>query len=127
MKAMRIALGSFLLVTLFVSVSQAQVDTGKTDNLDALPITACATGGRVRFTAPGTVVQMRLEIYRENGEKMFDNEIRGGNVVDWLLQDGQAERLSDGFYLGVVTVKTLSGRMSQKLGKVTIQNAEAVV
>src|SRR5262249_16988277 len=57
----------------------------------------------------------------------FDNESRGGNVIDWLLQDGQAEPLSDGSYLGVVTVKSSWGRMSQKLGKITIQNAAADV
>ena len=70
---------------------------------------------------------MRLEVYGANGEKLFDNEIRGGNVIDWHLQDGQAERLSDGSYLCVVTSKSLSGRMSQKLGKITIENAAARV
>jgi hypothetical protein len=68
---------------------------------------------------------MRLEVYAANGAKAFDNEIRGGNVIDWLLQDGQTQRLSDGSYLCVITTKSLSGRMSQKLGRLTIENTAA--
>ncbi len=92
-----------------------------------ITVTAAATADSVRFTAPSTVVQMRIEVYASNGEKLFDNEIRGGNVIDWHLQDGQAERLSDGSYLCVVTSKSLSGRMNQKLGKITVENAMASV
>ena len=90
-------------------------------------VTAAATGDRVRFTAPATVVQMRLEVYNANGEKAFDNEVRGGNVIDWHLHDGKAEQLSDGSYLCVVTTKSLAGRMSQKLGRVMIQNTTALM
>ena len=39
---------------------------------------------------------MHVEVYTINGEKVFDNEIRGGNVFDWHLQDGQAQRLPVG-------------------------------
>src|SRR5204862_8136709 len=84
-------------------------------------VTAAATGERVRFTAPSTVQQMRLEVYNAVGVKLFDNEVRGGNVLDWRLQDGQAEPLADGAYLCLVTVKYVSGRLSQKLGAVTIE------
>lgn len=86
------------------------------------PIMVTATADRVRFTAPSTVVQMRIEVYSAKGEKLFDNEIRGGNVFDWYLQDGQAGRVSDGSYFCVITSKTLSGRMSQKMGNITIEN-----
>jgi hypothetical protein len=91
----------------------------------AATITAAAAADRVRFSAPSSVVQMRLEVYNANGEKVFDNEIRGGNVIDWLLQNGQAERLQDGSYLCVITGKSLSGRISQRVGSVTLANAAA--
>ena len=40
-------------------------------------VTASATVERVRFVSPGTVVQLRLEVYNEVGQKLFDTELRG--------------------------------------------------
>src|SRR6266478_8477691 len=72
-------------------------------------VTASATGERVRFAAPGAVVQLRLEVLSAGGQVVFD--VQGqGNVLDWTLQDGNGVRLKDGAYLYVVTVKSLSGR-----------------
>lgn len=83
-------------------------------------VTATATAKRVRFVAPGTVLQLRLEVYNEAGEKVFDTELRGGNVLDWNLQNGAGERLVPGSYACVTTVKSLSGRLSQRTGTVTV-------
>jgi hypothetical protein len=122
-KRLVITLAGILLIVSIVC-AQEQQNTANSSR-SAATITAAAAADRVRFTAPSSVVQMRLEVYNANGEKVFDNEIRGGNVIDWLLQNGQAERLSDGSYLCVITGKSLSGRISQKLGNVTITNAAA--
>ncbi|MEK6285146.1 MAG: hypothetical protein AABO57_05345 [Acidobacteriota bacterium] len=114
-------------ILLFVSIVCAQEQNPASSSRSTITVTAAAAGDRVRFTAPSTVVQMRIEVYASNGEKLFDNEIRGGNVIDWHLQDGRAERLSDGSYLCVITTKSLSGRMSQKLGKITIADAASSI
>ncbi len=79
-------------ILLVVSIVCAQEQNPASISRSTITVTAAATADRVRFTAPNTVVQMRLEVYDANGEKLFDNEIRGGNVIDWHLQDGQAER-----------------------------------
>ncbi len=39
-------------------------------------VTASATAERVRFTSPNTVVQLRLEVYDEAGQKVLDTEQR---------------------------------------------------
>jgi hypothetical protein len=92
-----------------------------------LVVTTTAAAGHVRFAAPSSVVQIRVEVYDAFGVKIFDNEVRGGNVLDWHLQDGRAEHVSDGSYLCVVTVKSSSGRISQRLGTATIANTVANV
>src|SRR5688572_26567210 len=56
-------------------------------------VTVTATAKRVRFVSPGTVVQLRLEVFNKDGQKLFDTEQRGGNVLDWNLQDGAGDRL----------------------------------
>jgi len=92
-----------------------------------LTITANATGDAVRITAPSSVVEMHVEVYASSGEKLFDQEIRGGNVFDWHLQDSQAQRLAAGAYVCVVTAKSVSGRITQKLGTVDVTEKSASV
>src|SRR2546423_8306869 len=93
---------------------------------DIAPIvTASATSERIRIAAPSAVVQLRLEVYDKAGQKLFDTEQRGGNVLDWHLQNSSGERVTEGSYLWVVTVKSLSGRFSQKLGLASV-NAQSI-
>ncbi|MEO8435633.1 MAG: hypothetical protein ABI596_12115, partial [Pyrinomonadaceae bacterium] len=90
-------------------------------------VTATASIKRVRFVSPGSVVQLRLEVYNEAGQKLFDTELHGGNVLDWHLQDGAGERLAAGAYACVLTIKSLSGRISQRVGVVTVNDKKAAV
>ncbi len=116
-----------LLIAFFCFTVAAQNDLHKADKADALTITATASNERLRFTAPTSVVQMRLEVYNAGGRKLFDNELRGGNALDWHLLDGQAQALVDDAYLCVITVKSLSGRITQKIGSVKIQQGIAIM
>ena len=118
---------TFLMLIISFQAALAQSEIAKTDNRDSLTITASASGERVRFTAPSSIVQIRLEVYNSSGRKLFDNEVRGGNVLDWHLQDGQAEQLADDAYLCVVTVKSLSGKLTQRTGTVTVEKMSATV
>jgi hypothetical protein len=110
-----------VLVLAVLSTAAAQDSAGTATQTSFLTITAVATGGeRVRITAPSSIVQMHVEVYADSGERLFDQEIRGGNVFDWHLQDGQAQRLAPGVYVCVVTAKSVSGKLTQKIGRVTV-------
>jgi hypothetical protein len=127
---MRIALRlttSLVLLFAGTSASFAQVNQETDLRFPAPTVTAFASNERVRFTAPASVIQMRLEVYDAAGRKLFDYELRGGNVLDWLLQDGQAARLPNATYLCVITVKNRSGRLTQRLGAVLVEQSSASV
>src|SRR6266571_7674824 len=114
-----------LIITLVVllladSAVQAQEEKSVSLQKSSGTITAAASSERVRITAPSSIVQMHVEVFAASGEKLFDQEIRGGNVFDWHLQDGQAERVSAGDYVCVVTVKNIAGRITQKIGVVKV-------
>jgi hypothetical protein len=111
------------ICVLFSPAAAQESVTAKT----TLTITANATGERVRVTAPSSVVQLRLEVYAGGGEKLFDQEIRGGNILEWHLQDGQAQRLAPGAYVCLVTARNVSGKLTQKLGTVTVAEKSATV
>jgi hypothetical protein len=118
----------FMLILGLVSnvLAQDLKTTGKVQSTAPI-ITAFASSEKARFTAPASVVQIRLEVYSSTGKKVFDNEVRGGNVLDWYLQNGQAERLADDTYLCVLTVKNLSGKISQRIGSVLVEKSAASV
>src|SRR6266571_1749816 len=118
---------ALILLALLVTGSSALAQEKPAVGNFASIITAAASGDRVRITAPSSIAQMHLEVYALSGEKLFDNEIRGGNVFDWLLQDGQAQRLTAGDYLCVVTVKNLAGRITQKIGTVKVAEKDVSV
>ena len=84
-------LSSTLLLTLLISFPLLVNHSHPQARPQLLPSTASAA--RVRFTAPGSIVQIRVEVYSANAQGAFDNEIRGGNVLEWHLQDGQADSL----------------------------------
>ena len=120
-----------LIIALASVTSFAQVQPDNNVEQPAVQVistvTASASAERVRFSSPNTVVQLRLEVYDEGGQKLLDTEQRGGNVIDWHLQGGAGERVSDGVYLCVLTIKNLAGRINQKLGLVTVSGQSTVV
>ena len=115
----------FTAVLVFSVVATAAAQDSLSAQRSSLTITATAVDDRVRVTAPSSVVQMRLEVYATSGEKLFDQEIRGGNVFDWHLQNGQAQRLPPSNYVCVVTAKSVSGKLTQKIGAVSIEEKSA--
>ena len=116
----RITFASMLLAALLATTAFGQEINSTQAQKSSLTITANAAGERVRITAPASIVQMHIEVYAATGQRVFDNEVRGGNVFDWHLQDGQAQRLAPGAYVCVVTAKSVSGKLTQRIGAVQI-------
>lgn len=116
-----------LLLSLgIVSLVQAQSEISSQNQNSASVVTATATTERVRFAALSTVVQMRIEILTEAGETLFDVKVKG-NVFDWHLQDGKAERAANGTYLCLVTVKEISGKLAERIGTLSITEQQATI
>ncbi len=127
----RLIYGS-LVVFVLTSVALAQenrapLNTTRESVATAPLVTVTATSKRVRFVSPGSVVQLRLEVYNEAGQKLFDTQLHGGNVLDWHFQNGAGERVAPGSYASVLTIKSLSGRLSQRVGLVTVNDEKAAV
>src|SRR5437016_13620021 len=63
------------------------------------PVTASVSDQHVRFAAFGLVARLQLEVYSDIGQRIFDTDLRGGNVLDWMVHDGSGNRLSEGAYI----------------------------
>ena len=115
-----------LVIILAAGCAAAQDNTARLTAGNQV-VTATTTIDYLRIASSSTIVQMHLEVYGSTGERVFDNEIRRGNVFDWHFQNGQAERLAAGDYLCVVTVKNIAGKLTQKIGVVKVGEKGVVV
>src|SRR6266542_4143000 len=113
----QITLSSGLIIAL-LSTAAAQ-ESNLALQGPSLTITAAASDEQVRFTAPSTVVQMHVQVYDNVGQLISDVTSKS-NVLDWKLQDSAGARLGSGSYLAVVTVKSLSGKLSRRMGSVSV-------
>jgi hypothetical protein len=90
-------------------------------------VTATSSGLQVRFVSLGEVRQIRIEVLDVFGQRVFDSSFNSGNLFDWQLQDQQGQRLQDGSYLFIVTVRDLSEKVSQKFGTVRLQQQHVLL
>ncbi len=82
-------------------------------------VTVSAIPSGVRFAAPNRIARLKLEVLSSAGEALFEVSSKG-SVLDWTLHDANGQLLADGSYLCVVTVKSLSGKISQRVGNVSM-------
>ena len=113
----------FLLSSLTVASAQQQSASGASPSASPL-VTAGSRAEGVRFASPGSVVQIHLQVYSDTGQVLFDAASKG-NVLDWGVQDGSGTRLAAGSYLCVVTVKSLSGKLGQRITGLVVQEQQA--
>src|SRR6266705_704902 len=119
---------AFVSALLVIGTATAQDSANPpTQKPSSVTITATASTDRVRIAATASIVHMHVEVYANGGEKVFDGEIRGANVFDWHLQDGQAQHLLPGDYVCVVTVKNIAGKIMQKIGAVRVGEKDVSV
>jgi len=82
----------------------------------SLAVTVSASAERVRLVAPNSVYQMRLEVFDARESKVYDSELKLGNVLDWQPDDTGASTLGDGNFVCLVTVRDLSGQVAKRWG-----------
>jgi len=88
-------------------------------------VTISISQGGVRFAGLGNFRQMRLEVFSADGVSLYNSNFRAGSVRDWALDDGAGQRLADGNYLCVITIRDLSGKLITKQGSVVLKSGQA--
>jgi hypothetical protein len=86
----------------------------------SVSLTVTAYSDAVRFSAQGSVKELRVEILALSGQKVFDSGPVLGNALDWKLLNSQGQPVANGVYLYTVTVKDPSGNVTKKVGKLAV-------
>ncbi len=92
----------------------------------SISLTVTAYSDAVRFSAQGSVKELRVEVLSLSGQKVFDSGPVSGAVLDWKLLNTQGQSVANGVYLYTVTVKDPFGNVTKKLGKLAILRGKGV-
>jgi hypothetical protein len=113
---------SILLLALLAATIEAQKTQSIPSPSQSRQVLASASGGAVRFSSLGELIQLRLEVIGSAGELLFDSGFQTGNVMDWSGVDTTGKRLVDGPYLCIVSVKDSSGQITRKQAIASLRN-----
>jgi hypothetical protein len=92
----------------------------------SVSLTVTAYSDAIRFSAQGSVKELRVEILALSGQKVFDSGPVLGNALDWKLLNSQGQPVANGVYLYTVTVKDPSGNVTKKLGKLAVLRGKGI-
>jgi|GEM_PF-5056937 len=111
--------------------AQTSSQQGKVNSPDEVvktrQVIASASVDSLRFTSLGELLRMRLEVIASSGEVLFDSDFKQGNLVDWALTNKQGQRLADGAYLCVVTVKDASTQLTRTQAIVSLLEQSVIL
>ncbi|MGH9766079.1 MAG: hypothetical protein ACREAB_01490 [Blastocatellia bacterium] len=60
---------------------------------------------QLRFTAPTSALEVRLEVFNQAGEMVYDSGLVGGPELFWALRNASGEAVPSGLYAYTLTVK----------------------
>ena len=123
----RLSLFSRLCLGLCLALSAAGAAFAQGNKNTLIPsVAAAATTEQARFLADNEVTNIRLEVLTFNDARLYDSDFKAGNLLDWNWQDAQGQRLADGAYRCIVTVKDLTGHATQRQGILLVQNGATI-
>lgn len=92
----------------------------------SVSLTVTSYSDAVRFSAQGSVKELRVEILSLSGQKVFDSGPVLSNALDWKLLNTQGQPVASGVYLYTVTVKDPFGNVTKRLGKLAVLRGKGV-
>src|SRR2546422_799161 len=117
-------LTSLALFACGVTASAQDAVSRETSRAVGPAVTISVTERGIRFAALGGFGKMRLEVFNADGTSLYNSDFAAASVRDWVLDDKEGQRVPDGTYLCVITIRDLSGRMSTKQGSVVLLSGQ---
>ncbi len=118
-----------VLSILFLSYGLVQAQTGSRDAATSrsfrVLVAAHSSQNNLRFTALGIARAIRLEVFNQAGDRVFDSGQKDGSILDWRIGEGSESMLPNGLYGCLITVSELDGKQNQRRGAFWIEGRSA--
>src|SRR5215813_10451266 len=110
MKTINHVIAIFLGISLCMSLIQAQPapterQEAQTTNTIAQDVLIIIQQEQVRFTAQKAVEEMRLQIFDQAGQLVYDSGALTGPELTWVLRQANGEAVKSGLYAYTLSVK----------------------
>src|SRR5215510_1732309 len=96
---------AFALVCASPIVAQNLKQNSKPDSEGSQSVAIIIERGRLRFTAPASAQELRLEVFNQAGELVYDSGVLSGPELSWDLQNASGGDVSSGLYAYTLTIK----------------------
>lgn len=95
-----------------MSVTQAQPAPDKrqnaqTPNTNAQDVLIIIQQEQVRFTARKAVEEMRLQVFDQAGQLVYDSGPSTGSELTWILRQANGEAVKSGLYAYTLSIKEI--------------------
>ncbi len=99
-----------LCISLCMPLAQAQTSPGKRQetqltNTTAQDVLIVIQQEQVRFTAQTAVEEMRLQVFDQAGQLVYDSGVATGSELTWVLRQASGEAVKSGLYAYKLSVK----------------------
>jgi hypothetical protein len=105
MRSAKNLLATLICLLLCLSAAPALAQTQKPQITAASDVTIIIQQDKVRFTAQKAVAEMRLQIFDQVGDLVYDSGSIAEPELNWPLQNGNGQMLKSGLYGYTLSVK----------------------
>jgi hypothetical protein len=98
---------------LFAPLAVAQEPQSASISRETLPrdsreVTIIIQQHQLRFAAPASAQELRLEVFNQAGEMVYDSGLMSGAELSWTLRNLSGEAVPSGLYAYTLTVKEMN-------------------
>jgi len=84
---------------------QSATISRETISRDSREVTVIIQQQQLRFAAPASAQEVRLEVFNQTGEMIYDSGLVSGSELSWALLNASGEAIPSGLYAYTLTVK----------------------
>ena len=87
------------------ALAQAPQSAGPSRDTSSREVTIIIQQQQLRFSAPASTQEIRLEVFNKAGESVYDSGLVTGQELSWNLRNASGEDVPSGLYAYTLTVK----------------------
>jgi trimeric autotransporter adhesin len=118
----------FFITVLLVSFCHAQNLYPVSGDSDRNHLWVLAGAGRegLRVTALGFISRIRLEVFGQGRQRIYDSSFQSGSIIEWNLKDAGVQLSGADYYGCLVTFEDLNGNIGHRSGLFRIKDGQAI-